>query len=310
MGKLVMGADIGGSHITCRLFDLKANQMADEQILRMPVDSQSSKENILSTWAKAIKKAAGKQTIETLSGIGFAMPGPFDYLNGVAWFKGVQKFDGLYGVDVRKELINKLQLPENFPLRFLNDAASFAVGEAFLGEVSVHKKMIALTLGTGFGTTFINNRLPVAGSEGVPDDGFLYHVPFKNSVADDYFSTRWFLKEYKNATGKHTSGVKELSTLAEKDEFVKNLFARFGKNLGEFLAPWVNQFNATGIVMGGNISKSFQWFEKEMLAAFHAFGVSPKIYITTLEENAALIGSARLCDDYFYQRLLENNIIR
>ncbi len=237
------------------------------------------------------------------------MPGPFDYLNGVAWFKGVQKFDDLYGVDVRKELINRLQLPENFPLRFLNDATSFAVGEAFLGEVSVHKKIIALTLGTGFGTTFINNRLPVAGAEGVPADGFLYHIPFKNSVADDYFSTRWFLKEYEKATGKQIAGVKDLLALVTKDELFRNLFARFGQNLGEFLAPWVKQFNAGGIVMGGNISKSFPWFENEMQAEFRSFGVSPKVYVSTLEENAALTGSAQLCDDEFYRKLLKTNII-
>ena len=309
MKKIAMGADIGGSHISCRLFDLEANQMVDERIVRMPVDSQSSKENILDNWAKAILKAAGNIKPDNLAGIGFAMPGPFDYLKGVAWFKGVQKFDDLYGVDVRKELIKRLQLPEDFPLRFLNDATSFAVGEAFLGEVSVHKKIIALTLGTGFGSTFINNRLPVAGSEGVPDDGFLYHVPFKSSVADDYFSTRWFLKEYKNATGKEIRGVKDLSARAPQDESIKNLFARFGKNLGEFLAPWVKRFNADGIVMGGNISKSFPWFENEMQAEFSSFGVSPKVYVSTLEENAALTGSAQLCDDEFYLKLLKTNII-
>jgi len=309
MKKIAMGADIGGSHISCRLFDLEANQMVDERIVRIPVDSHSSKENILNNWAKAIDKAAGNHRIETLAGIGFAMPGPFDYLNGVAWFKDVQKFDDLYGVDVCKEIIKRLQLPEDFPLRFLNDATSFAVGEAFLGEVSVHKKIIALTLGTGFGTTFINNRLPVAGSEGVPADGFLYHVPFKNSIADDYFSTRWFLKEYEHATGRQITGVKDLSVLVKKDESVKNMFARFGQNLGEFLAPWVKQFNAGGIVLGGNISKSFQWFENEMQAEFRSFSVSPKVYISALEENAALTGSARLCDDEFYRKLLKTNII-
>lgn len=309
MKKIAMGADIGGSHITCRLFDLEANQMVDEQIVRMPVDSQSSKEKILSNWAKAIKKATGSHSIETLSGIGFAMPGPFDYLNGVAWFKGVQKFDDLYGVDVRKELINRLHLPENFPLRFLNDATSFAVGEAFLGEVSKHKKIIALTLGTGFGTTFINNRLPVAGSEGVPADGFLYHVPFKNSVADDYFSTRWFVNEYEKTTGRQISGVKDLLALVTNDESFRNMFVRFGKNLGEFLAPWVKQFNAGGIVLGGNISKSFSYFKNEMQAEFRSFGVFPEVYISALEENAALTGSARLCDEEFYRKLLKTNII-
>jgi len=89
---------------------------------------------------------------------------------------------------------------------------------------------------------------------------------------------------------------------------VKDLFARFGRNLGEFLALLVKQFNAGGIVIGGNISKSFQWFENDMQAKFRFFGVSPNVYVSTLGENAALTGSARLCDDDFYCNLLKYNI--
>lgn len=239
------------------------------------------------------------------------MPGPFDYLNGIAWFdKKVDKFHHLTGVDIKAELIQRLNLPAGFPIRFLNDAASFAVGEANVEPASKFSRIIALTLGTGFGTTFIKNGLPVAGEDGIPDDGFLYHIPFKKSIADEYFSTRWFLNEYKNQTGDAISGVKELAKLAETDMKANELFNIFGLNLGSFLIPWIKKFNAECIVLGGNIAKSFPLFQSAFIAKLKTEKINIEVVISKLDENAALIGSARLCDDAFYNKLVETKIIK
>ncbi len=311
MQKLSVGIDIGGSHITCQLFDSEANHLLEDSKVRVEVDGNGSKDSIIESWVNAIRQTASKVNIKELKGIGFAMPGPFDYLNGVAWFdKNVDKFHNLTGVDVKTELLQKLDLPANFPIRFLNDAASFAVGVANVEPASKYKRIIALTLGTGFGTTFIKNGLPVAGEEGIPEDGFLYHIPFQKSIADEYFSTRWFLNEYKNQSEKEISGVKELAELAANDETAKEMFSLFGKNLGSFLIPWIQKFKAECIVMGGNISNSFPLFKSALLSEFTTLDYQPEIAISELDENAALIGSARLCDDAFYQKLVETKIIK
>ncbi|HSH20911.1 MAG TPA: ROK family protein [Draconibacterium sp.] len=309
--KIAMGIDIGGSHITCQLFNISTNRLIELTKARMPVDGNGSKETILDSWTKAIQQTASNQKIKDLIGIGFAMPGPFDYLNGIAWFdENVDKFRHLTGVDVKAELIQRLELPAGFPIRFLNDASSFAVGEANVEPVSKHRRIIALTLGTGFGTTFIKDNLPVAGKGGIPKDGFLYHIPFQESIADEYFSTRWFLNEYKKQTGKVISGVKELVKLADKDSTARKLFYDFGLNLGNFLIPWIQKFKADCIVIGGNISKSYPLFKDEMNGQFQKEGFEITVHISELDENAALIGSARLCDDIFYNELIETKIIR
>jgi glucokinase len=311
MQKLSMGIDIGGSHITCQLFDIITNKLLPGSRVRVEVDGNGSKESILNKWVEAIQQASSNQKINSLTGIGFAMPGPFDYLNGIAWFdKNVDKFHDLHGVDIKTELIQRLDLHTDFPVRFLNDAASFAVGVANVEPASKYNRIIALTLGTGFGATFIKNGLPVAGEGGVPDDGFLYHIPFQKSIADEYFSTRWFLNEYKNQTGTAISGVKELAELAENDITAKELFTDFGTNLGDFLMPWIQKFNAECIVLGGNISKSYPLFEFELNAKFQKNDLEIEVHISELDENAALIGSARLCDDVFYKELVETKIIK
>jgi glucokinase len=309
MKKIAIGTDIGGSHITCQLFNLTTNQPVDQSVCRVAVNSKGTKNEILDEWVFAIREAVKNYHIEFLSGIGFAMPGPFDYRNGIAWFEGVQKFEKLYGVNVREEIQNRLNLPGEFPVRFLNDASCFAIGEAWLGKASRFNRVIAITMGTGFGTTFIKNRLPVAGTGGIPADGFLYLISFKESIADDYFSARWFLKEYKRKTGEKLQGVKELADRSCNDPVATGLFKNFGRNLGEFLAPWMKTFNADCLVLGGNISKSFPLFKTEMAAQLRNNNVNSAICLSEMEENAALFGSAKLCDNTFYSELIKAKII-
>ncbi|SHI79577.1 glucokinase [Tangfeifania diversioriginum] len=309
MNRIALGADIGGSHITCQLFNLETSKPVVHTRHRIAVNSRASKNEILDQWIAAIRLTTKNQNLPSLSGIGFAMPGPFDYQNGIAWFEGVRKFEKLYGVNIREEIQNRMNLPADFPVRFLNDAACFAIGEAWLGEASNYHRIIALTMGTGFGTTFIKNKFPVAGKEGIPEDGFLYHIPFKNSIADDYFSTRWFLKTYFEKTGKKIHGVKELAEKAHNEAVDVELFREFGQNLGEFLVPWVKQFDANCLVLGGNISKSFPLFKTEMEAQLRNTNVNPTICPSEMEENAALFGSAKLCDNTFYSKLIKTKII-
>lgn len=302
--KIAIGADIGGSHITCQLFDLENHHLIDNSRIRESVDSHSRAPEIIDSWANAIRKVAGEYQFGELAGIGFAMPGPFDYQHGIAWFKEVEKFNHLYGVNVRSELLARFQLQENYPVRFLNDAACFAIGESLQGKAAQYSRLLAVTLGTGFGTTFINNHKPVAGRYGIPEDGFLYRVPFRNAVADDYFSTRWFIKEYKALTGKEISGVKQLAEMMLKDNSAAVLFHAFGSALGQFLAPWLIRFEAECLVIGGNISSAYSLFGKDLQDELSKAGMLLPVLISSMQEDAAIAGSAFLCDHTFYQKLL------
>lgn len=304
MEKIAIGCDVGGSHITCQLYNLDNKQLIPGTKVRKPVNCHASATEIIGIWADTIGDSAVGTDLLNLFGIGFAMPGPFDYPNGIAWFRDVEKFDNLYGVNIGQEIRQRLQLPTNYPVRFLNDAACFAVGESYMGGAIHHKRLLAITLGTGFGTTFIDKHLPVAGKHGIPDDGFLYRVPFENSLADDYFSTRWFLNEYEVLSGRVVAGVKQLAENAATDNQINGLFAKFGENLGSFLVPWLKQFNAECLVIGGNISAAYNLFGEKLSAEFNKAGIQVEVLLSTLGEDAALAGSAMLCDDGLYSAMM------
>ncbi|MBM3419732.1 MAG: ROK family protein, partial [Bacteroidetes bacterium] len=190
---IAIGTDIGGSHITCAAVNLLTGNILSETVTGRPVDNKEQAFRIVAEWAACVGETISKLPggVEP-AGIGFAMPGPFDYVNGIALFRGVTKYENLYGFNIADAIRSSLGFGEEFPVRFMNDATSFAMGEAWAGKSATVSRSVAITLGTGFGSAFIADKTPVVEGEQVPRLGCLYHLPFGNSIADAYFSTRWF----------------------------------------------------------------------------------------------------------------------
>jgi glucokinase len=305
MSTISIGADIGGSHITTMAVDLASRTMLRETYSRYDVSSNGNAEDILNAWKAALADTITKLSPQDLSGIGFAMPGPFDYPNGIALFNGVKKFDSLHGINIRLKINSLPGLPRDVPIRFLNDATCFAIGEAWLGKASKFERIIGITLGTGFGSAFLEQGIPISTGQEVPANGWVYHLPFGNSIADDQFSTRWFIKRYYEISGKMVEGVKEIASSYTTDRGAQGLFNEFGLNLGQFLAPLVKKFNAKCLVIGGSIAQSYELFQHPFISGLEKNKVTGlHVYASAAGEEAAIAGSARLGDDRFYNNLV------
>ena len=301
-----IGVDIGGSHITCALIDLEKNEIIRETLTEMPVDNQGEAHEIIETWSEAIRRSMRNIDSGQIKGIGFAMPGPFDYVNGICLIKGIPKYEKLYGINVGTEISLALGLTEDQSIRFMNDAFSFAVGESIAGQAADSTKSMAITLGTGFGSAFIDNHVPVVTGDSVPRLGYVYHIKYKDGIADDYFSTRWFIRRYKELTGKDAAGVKSIADEAIRKENVREIFVEFGSSLGEFLAPILNRFGATVLVLGGNISRAYDLFGPSLESGLQRKNCTSKAYTSLLKEDAALLGSAYLLETEFWDAVKES----
>ncbi len=298
---IAIGVDIGGSHITAIAVDMTANRIINGSRAESPVDNKAEADVILAVWSDTLTQVMRGIQIFNLRGIGFAMPGPFDYVSGICLIRGVPKYEKLYGVNVGKAIGSRLGLPCDCRVRFMNDASSFAVGEAWAGKAAGYHRMMAITLGTGFGSAFLEDRIPVVEGDRVPKMGCVYHLPFGNGIADDYFSTRWFTARYREVTGQEAAGVREVAMMAGRAPEVKEIFSEFGTGLGGFLAPWLIRFGAEILVIGGNISHSFNLFGPAMENTLRREGCDTIIAISELKEDAALLGSAYLLDDDFWK---------
>ena len=303
MKRFAIGADIGGSHISCALVDMFEGHIVADSHTGRKVNNQASADEILEGWKEAIVETIEKAGAENVAGIGFAMPEPFAYDKGIALFEKVAKFESLYGINVADELKNRLGFNGDVPLCFMNDASAFAVGEAWLGDAAKVAKSVSITLGTGFGSAFVAEGLPVVEGKGVPPMGCVWHLPFKEGIADDYFSTRWYMSRWEEVSGEKVQGVKPIADKAATDERAKAVFTEFGTNMGTFLGPWLKKFEAGMLVIGGNVTGAYHLFGPAFEAVLKEMGVETKIVISGLKEDAAIIGSARMIDPAYLEKI-------
>jgi glucokinase len=142
----IVGIDIGGSHITLAQVDPEKREIISSTYVREHVNSFDDKEVIFSAWVSAIEKVAHHLVKDDLL-IGIAMPGPFDYENGISLMQQ-GKFIDIYEINIKEELAKRLNISQD-QIHFVNDAAAFMEGEVFGGCAQDFKKVFGITLGTG-----------------------------------------------------------------------------------------------------------------------------------------------------------------
>ncbi len=279
----ILTADIGGSHITTGIYHEDTYTIAKGSIIRVELVSDGSADDILASWASAFKQII-QNTGSSVAGLSIAMPGPFDYEKGISYIKGLGKYESLYGIDIKQYLANLLKLDPQV-IRFRNDAESTIAGEVLMGAGKEYDKVMGVTLGTGFGSAFSKNK--------ITEDINLGSAPYKDTIADDYLSTRWFVKRHQELTGiALIDGVKELSSLAAKTDLARDIFREFAINMAEFLKKPVRQLEPEVLIICGNIAKASAFFLPHLIQALHPLPVK----LAQLGENAPLIGAAAMFD--------------
>lgn len=284
MDNIITGIDIGGTHITVCKVDLTDMKVIETTRVRHEIDTTLSKEEVMGAWAMAIKTCAENYNDE-IGKIGIAMPGPFDYENGVSLITGLHKYESLYGQNVKEMLAAALHIPAPHIL-MMNDATAFLLGEWKAGAGKGCNHLIGITLGTGFGSAFgLNNTLT---------DGDLWCFPYKNGRAEDVLCARWLVNTYNNRTDKQVDHVKELAKRAETDAVALTVFREFGNTLGSVLVQRFADNFPEHIVVSGNISKAFHLIQPACEEVLHTHGISCTMLPAVLGEDAALIGAAYL----------------
>jgi glucokinase len=282
---IVLGVDIGGSHITAGLVNMHTRTILDDSIRRQKVNSGGSTEEIIQAWSSLIKEATGgSHDIR----VGIAMPGPFDYEQGISYIKGLTKYESLFGKNVKSLLADALGIPMNH-IRLKNDAGCFLQGETFAGTARGYASAIGLTLGTGLGTATAKN--------GIADDADRWKTPMRGDIAENFISTRWFVKRYTEVTGKEVRDVKHLCELLDTNPELQSIFDEFAESLAEFLKIFIMAENPEVIVIGGNISNVAHLFVPAVKQHLINASLNIPIKKSNLGEHAVLLGSAALWNE-------------
>lgn len=274
-----IGVDIGGSHITAAHVDATTFKVIENTLKRERVAAMDSLEVIIQSWLNVLSTLIIRDNGESTK-IGIAMPGPFDYEKGISMMQNQEKYDALYGVNVKEILAERLDIPAA-DIVFINDAEAFLRGELASGAAADKERAIGITLGTGLGST--------SNGSGITRDMNWAFRPFKESIAEEYISTRWFLKKYKEITGEEVKNVEVLLEVA--GQAVKNeIFEEFSDNLSIFLNDFIAQEQPQVVVIGGNIAKTWDHFIDLLTAKIIDKTVA--IRQSEMWEDAALVGAA------------------
>lgn len=282
-GNLVVGVDIGGSHITAGIVDMDGKNVFGETIIRRYVDCHAAAGDIIEIWTDTIKDAWRKSGLFGTK-IGFAMPGPFNYEEGICYIKDLAKYESLYGLDIRNALAERLSI-EGKDILFRNDAEAFLDGEIFCGAAKGYKEVIGITLGTGLGSACSHDGITVDAELGV--------MKYDENIIEESVSTRGLLNNYFQLTGIKLNHAKDIADRYDTDEHARIAFSKFAKDLAWFLHFFISREQPEVLVIGGNIANSWALFMPGVLQELEA-GLDrlPEIRPAILGENAAMIGGA------------------
>jgi glucokinase len=296
LGVTIPVLEVGGTHVTAALIDDSDWSVVPGSLTRSSIRAQGSADEILDDVASAAASIAGADS----SRWAIAIPGPFDYVNGIGRYEHVGKFDSLNGVDVRAGLARRIH-PGPRDLFFLNDADAYGVGEYATGAGRGAGRLVCITLGTGIGSSFLDTGEPVTTGPSVPRSGDVYTVTFRGRALEDTVSRRAIRAEFaRRSARRHADAelldVHEIAELARSGDATASavLFDLFSA-LGEALGPVVSRFGGERLVIGGSMAGSWDLVEPALRAGLG----TALTELTTLPirraqhpENSPIVGAA------------------
>ena len=239
--------DLGGTHVSAATIDLGSAAVLHASHARGVLSPDAGRGELLAR----IRETAHAARLDSAEAAGVAAPGPFDYARGICLLE--HKLESLYGVDLRTELAGALRLPPE-AVRFVNDAEAFVLGEWWAGAARGHDRALGITIGTGLGSAFLDRGQIVRRGAGVPAEGELYRVPFRDAPVEASISRGAILARY----GHDGVDVAEIAERARSgDSHARQAFDELARDLAEFVKPWVEAFAPTCLVVGGSIVRSW-----------------------------------------------------
>jgi glucokinase len=285
----VIGIDLGGTAIKLGRFTEDGKCL---QSLTVDTPQPATPEAVLLKMVDAITQIdPDHQSIA----IGVGTPGPADAAGRVA--KVAINLAGWHDVP----LADWLEAKTGKPTILANDANCAGLGEAWLGAGRNFQHLILLTLGTGVGGAVILDGKLFVGHQGAGAELGLITLnpdgPMCNSGNQGSLEQYTCISAIRRRTGKEPA---ELGALAQKgDPEALTFWQEYGKDLGIGLTSLIYVLTPQGIIIGGGVSASFEYFLPAMQAEIEkrvlpTSRVGLQILPAELGNSAGMVGAAKL----------------
>jgi len=268
--KYYLTLDVGGTKIKGGVLT-ESGTLYKNNIMEFDALSQECEKVILDNFVQILERLtiSIEDDNPIIIAIGVAFPGPFDYFKGICLITGIDKYESIYKINIKDRMttlisqnnVLKKCIEKNYKFLFLHDIQAFAIGESYCGKASKYKRVMYVCIGTGAGSAFtIDNRIVISQSENVPENGWIYKTKLKKSIVDDYISARGLRDLCMEYLGSDIDGKTLYKMAGKNNKEALAVFDQFGKNLLEALEEFTCSFKPECIILGGQISKSYQYF--------------------------------------------------
>lgn len=276
--------EVGGSHVTAALVDTGTLTIRKHQ--RTPIDSDADADSLMDTFTVAVQKL-GTYTPHLI----VAIPGPFNYVEGIGDFEGVAKFGALKGVPLGALLSSRL----GQTVSFINDVTAYALGQYHTLLRPHH--LVVVTLGTGLGSAFLEDGVPIDSGPSVPENGWVYTLEHEGQPIEETFSRRAIRRAFRELTGEALEVAEIARRAACGDPRAEDVLHDSYTALADTLVPCLSRFRADTVAIGGSIAQSWQFIERWFIPRLeegysYRHEAPPRIVRGRGGEGAALIGAA------------------
>ena len=255
--------DVGGTFVKSVVATLQGELLPNTET-SVPIDSDGTREEMERSFATVITngKAIAEYNGYILAGVGIAFPGPFDYNTGISYM--THKFAALEKLSVKDFFHSLPEIGADMPVVFMHDVTAAVLGEMSFGAAQGYKNVAVVTLGTGLGFSHTIDGEIQYSPLGSPATS-IYNRPYRDGNLEDYASKRGFLRSYAEVRGEENPAELTVAMIGGKcgegDKEALQSFYNVGEILATELKPLLEEFNIECLLFGGQISRSFRFFE-------------------------------------------------
>lgn len=273
---MVIGVDLGGTKVRAGVA-LKGEITNQKQQL---FKSGGSRDETLGQLIDLIRSLATPD----LRGIGLGVPSVVDIERGIVYnVVNIPSWDRVPLKDILEEEFS-------VPVCVNNDVNCFALGEHRFGLLRGYRNAVGMTSGTGLGSGIIINNEPFFGTNcGAGEIGLLSYLGHNI----EYYASGNFFEAFH---GISAATAHNLAKSGNREALA--WWREFGVHMGEAIKTVMYTFDPQAIVIGGSVSKAFQFFEDTMLSTLGDFTYPESIkglkIFQSVNENITLLGAAAL----------------
>jgi len=320
MRSFAIGVDLGGTNL--RIAAVEEGGRVLESVSAV-TELARGRDFVIKEMSDAIRNLARQfGSTHKLAGIGVGIPGIIDLATGT--LHSASNLPGWSNYPVRHDLEKRLGVS----VLLENDANCAALGEKWLGAGSAVDDLCMITLGTGVGGGVVIDGKPWHGLIGMAGEiGHMTVFPDGPECACGNFGC---LELYASATAikrMALAAIKEgrapglgrclgsetafsarsvFQCAAAGDIVAREIFAAAGHALGIALGNLINALNFPLYVVGGGMSRAWEFFSPALFAELHKRSIvfragesatkkkSTMVVPAQLAGDAGLLGAARL----------------